>query len=275
MSTIEAQVRPLGGASAAPGRGGRGLGAVALDHVPAAGLVVVRLGRGRPAVPAGPERRASAFDLPRRLGRGDGLLDPGHPMGPADRPDGLARLAGDGPGPLVLLAGLPRPGPAGRAPAGPAADDRGAGRLGGIGICAGLRRDGVPLVLPGAQPARRLAGDPGRRPDRVARGQLRDRRGQRLGRRRADPPPAPPDPPRRPAYARSDAPAAPSSPCVAATLGYGAYRLETARFRPGPRVALLQSSFVQRYKESKKLGRAGRRLLRMVIRAAARASAPT
>ncbi len=38
---------------------------------------------------------------------------------------------------------------------------------------------------------------------------------------------------------------------LGATLGYGSYRLQTARFRPGPRVALLQSSFVQRYKEGK------------------------
>ena len=37
--------------------------------------------------------------------------------------------------------------------------------------------------------------------------------------------------------------------CSSATLGYGAFRLATARFRPGPRVALIQSSFVQRYKD--------------------------
>ncbi len=35
---------------------------------------------------------------------------------------------------------------------------------------------------------------------------------------------------------------------VAGTLGYGWYRLATARFRPGPRVALLQSDLVQRMK---------------------------
>lgn len=35
------------------------------------------------------------------------------------------------------------------------------------------------------------------------------------------------------------------------TLGYGAFRLSTAKFLPGPRVALLQSSLIQRYKESK------------------------
>jgi apolipoprotein N-acyltransferase len=40
---------------------------------------------------------------------------------------------------------------------------------------------------------------------------------------------------------------------LAATLGYGAFRLGTARFRDGPRVALIQSSFVQRLKESKRL----------------------
>jgi apolipoprotein N-acyltransferase len=35
---------------------------------------------------------------------------------------------------------------------------------------------------------------------------------------------------------------------LTATLGYGAFRLTTARFRPGPRVALIQSNFLQRYK---------------------------
>ena len=38
---------------------------------------------------------------------------------------------------------------------------------------------------------------------------------------------------------------------LGAMLGYGAYRIGTAGFRKGPRIALLQSSFVQRYKESK------------------------
>ena len=37
---------------------------------------------------------------------------------------------------------------------------------------------------------------------------------------------------------------------LAATLGYGAARLGAARFRPGPRVALLQSNLIQRYKNS-------------------------
>jgi apolipoprotein N-acyltransferase len=37
---------------------------------------------------------------------------------------------------------------------------------------------------------------------------------------------------------------------LAGTLGYGAFRLATARFRPGPRLALLQSDFPQRYKKS-------------------------
>lgn len=39
---------------------------------------------------------------------------------------------------------------------------------------------------------------------------------------------------------------------VGFTLGYGAYRLGTASFRDGPRVALLQSSLIQQLKESKK-----------------------
>lgn len=38
---------------------------------------------------------------------------------------------------------------------------------------------------------------------------------------------------------------------LATTLGYGAYRIGTAQFRPGPRIALLQSSLVQRLKDSK------------------------
>jgi apolipoprotein N-acyltransferase len=44
--------------------------------------------------------------------------------------------------------------------------------------------------------------------------------------------------------------------CVAAglvaTLGYGLFRLNTARFEPGPRVALLQTNLMQRYKSDKK-----------------------
>jgi apolipoprotein N-acyltransferase len=35
---------------------------------------------------------------------------------------------------------------------------------------------------------------------------------------------------------------------LVATAGYGAYRLATARFRPGPRLALVQSNLIQRYK---------------------------
>ena len=35
-----------------------------------------------------------------------------------------------------------------------------------------------------------------------------------------------------------------------ATVGYGTYRLASARFRPGPRLALLQSNLIQRYKMS-------------------------
>jgi len=38
---------------------------------------------------------------------------------------------------------------------------------------------------------------------------------------------------------------------VGGTLGYGAFRLGTSRFRPGPRVALLQSSLLQHLKESR------------------------
>ena len=38
---------------------------------------------------------------------------------------------------------------------------------------------------------------------------------------------------------------------VSATLGYGVFRLRTAEFRPGPRVALLQSGLVQSLKDSK------------------------
>jgi apolipoprotein N-acyltransferase len=35
---------------------------------------------------------------------------------------------------------------------------------------------------------------------------------------------------------------------MAGTMGYGAYRLATAQFRPGPRLALVQSNLIQRYK---------------------------
>ena len=37
---------------------------------------------------------------------------------------------------------------------------------------------------------------------------------------------------------------------LGATIGYGTYRLASARFRPGPRLALLQSNIIQRYKMS-------------------------
>jgi apolipoprotein N-acyltransferase len=37
---------------------------------------------------------------------------------------------------------------------------------------------------------------------------------------------------------------------ILGSLAYGIFRLGTARFRPGPRVALLQSSLIQRYKSS-------------------------
>jgi apolipoprotein N-acyltransferase len=39
---------------------------------------------------------------------------------------------------------------------------------------------------------------------------------------------------------------------LAATVGYGAYRLGSARFRPGPRLALVQSNLLQRYKMENK-----------------------
>jgi apolipoprotein N-acyltransferase len=38
---------------------------------------------------------------------------------------------------------------------------------------------------------------------------------------------------------------------IASTVGYGAYRLGSSRFRPGPRLALIQSDLLQRYKMEK------------------------
>ncbi len=50
-------------------------------------------------------------------------------------------------------------------------------------------------------------------------------------------------------------------------LAYGTYRLHSANFRKGPRVALLQSSFVQRYKEGKSPAELNAIYSRMVARA--------
>ena len=38
---------------------------------------------------------------------------------------------------------------------------------------------------------------------------------------------------------------------LGSTLAYGGYRLSTAKFRPGPRVALLQTNLIQRYRSSR------------------------
>jgi apolipoprotein N-acyltransferase len=42
---------------------------------------------------------------------------------------------------------------------------------------------------------------------------------------------------------------------LATTAGYGVYRLATARFRPGPRLALVQSNLIQRYKMRTEAGK--------------------
>ena len=220
--------------------------------LPAGRLGLARLGRAgaRCSCWSGAGGRA-AVDLPRGLGRRDGLLAAGDPVGPADRPDGLARLAGDGAGALGLLAGVPGAGPAGRAPAPAAADDRRAGRLGRRWSTSGpTSLTGLPLVLPGPQPVRRPARDPDRRLRRLARAQPPDRGGQRLGRRPPDPPPAPPDPARRPARRAGQAVRL-GVVVVAASArrsATGRSGSATAEFRPGPRVALLQSNLIQRYK---------------------------
>ncbi len=57
---------------------------------------------------------------------------------------------------------------------------------------------------------------------------------------------------------------------VAGTLGYGAFRVSTARFRPGPRVAMLQSGEIQEHNSDKKKSSEALRLLydRLARRAA-------
>ncbi len=55
---------------------------------------------------------------------------------------------------------------------------------------------------------------------------------------------------------------------IGAMLGYGAYRLGTAHFRSGPRVALIQSSFIQRYKSGNDPNDLAAVYYRLVIRAA-------
>ena len=60
---------------------------------------------------------------------------------------------------------------------------------------------------------------------------------------------------------------------LAANVAYGTYRLTSAKFRQGPRVALLQSNLIQRYKEAER-GRPARDLYNLVVRAAAASRAP-
>ncbi|WP_165224987.1 apolipoprotein N-acyltransferase [Aquisphaera insulae] len=58
---------------------------------------------------------------------------------------------------------------------------------------------------------------------------------------------------------------------VVATLGYGTLRIATARFRPGPRMALLQTNFEQRYK----MGGDGLSILEAIERLIEKAAAAT
>jgi apolipoprotein N-acyltransferase len=59
-----------------------------------------------------------------------------------------------------------------------------------------------------------------------------------------------------------------------ATLGYGAFRISTAKFRPGPRLALLQTNFEQHYKMGGKAEAILEAIQRLVEKAAAATPRP-
>ena len=152
---------------------------------------------------------------------------------------------------LLLVARLPRPGPARRLPAGSPADDGRAGPLGRAwSTSAPIVLTGFPWYYLGHSQHRFLpliqiadfAGALGH--------QLPDRPGQRLGGRPPRPCPCSGRTARGPRLTlTADASGSGPSPCWSGgRLVYGAYRLSSARFRHGPRVALLQSNFDQRYK---------------------------
>jgi apolipoprotein N-acyltransferase len=61
---------------------------------------------------------------------------------------------------------------------------------------------------------------------------------------------------------------------LAATVGYGAYRMSTAHFRPGPRLSLIQSNLVQRYKMKAEPGELLAIYQRLADRAAEAAERP-
>ena len=127
-------------------------GLAPLVGVPPGRVELAGLGGPRPAVLAGDPARPSAPALPGRLGGRSGLLGPLRAVGSAHRSLGLAGLAGHGVHLLALVAGVSRPGTAGRVPARDPPDDGRADPLGRHGVHPGPPPDRVPLVLPGPQP---------------------------------------------------------------------------------------------------------------------------
>ncbi len=174
-----------------PGRRG-GVRSGALDDVSPPGMGISGLGRPDTVVLAGHRPRCADSDLPGRLGRRAGLLDPGRALAPPDRPGGLDRLGRPRRRVLALVAALPRAGPVGPLPPGRPAHPGRADLLGDRRVPAGLFPHGVPLVLPGPQSVPLPLRHPDRRRYRIAGRQPADRDGQRLAGRAGDDPLAPP-----------------------------------------------------------------------------------
>ncbi len=103
-------------AAPSPGRGS-GLGPGPLDdlHTPHG---VGSAGLGRPDAPVLARHRPKCArqELPGRLVRGSGVLDPGGALAPPDRVGSLDRLDRAGVGLLAVVAAVPRAGPVGRLP---------------------------------------------------------------------------------------------------------------------------------------------------------------
>ena len=235
--------------SASSGRGSD-LRAASLLDLSTGGVELAGLGGPLSAVLAGNPVRAQAAPLPRRLGGRARLLAAIGPVGAAHRPDGMAGLGGPGTHLLVLVAGVLVPGAARGLPAESPAHDGGTDSLGRTRVRSHHLLTGFPWYYLGHSQFRFLALIQVADVEQRARNQLPDRAGQRMVRRSAVAAALL----RRSARGTRLTRAHKRSACgrstllVGGTLVYGAYRLSTAQFREGPRLALLQTNLPQRYK---------------------------